>query len=144
VRLTAEGDTNAYSGTLSRVSPAIDEASRMLLAEADIRNDGSLRPGLFARAHIITHENDAGLSVPASALIIFAGLEKVVVIKEGRAQEKIVTTGRRGPGWVEIVLGLKAGEKVVIEPGNLRTGEAVTVAETAAAQTSQAAAHSDP
>src|SRR5688572_5212647 len=138
VRLTAEGDTNVYSGNLNRVSPAIDDASRMLLVEADIRNDGSLRPGLFARAHIITHENDEGLSVPASSLITFAGLEKVIVIAAGKAEEKIVTTGRRGPNWVEIVAGLKAGDKVVVEPGNLRTGEAVTVTETAALQTSQA------
>lgn len=138
VRLTAEGDTNVYSGNLNRVSPAIDDASRMLQVEADIRNDGSLRPGLFARAHIITHENDEGLSVPANSLITFAGLEKVVVIAESKAEEKVVTTGRRGPGWVEIIAGLKAGEKVVVEPGNLRTGEAVTVTETAALQTSQA------
>jgi len=138
VRLTAEGDTNVYLGSLNRVSPAIDDASRMLMVEADIRNDGSLRPGLFARAHIITHENDEGLSVPANSLITFAGLEKVVVIAGGKAEEKTVTTGRRGAGWVEIVDGLKAGEKVVVEPGNLRTGEAVTVTEAAALQTSQA------
>jgi hypothetical protein len=43
---------------------------------------------------------------------------------------------------VEIVTGLKAGEKVVVEPGNLRTGEAVTVTDTTALQTSQAVANS--
>jgi RND family efflux transporter MFP subunit len=144
VRLVVEGDTNAYSGTITRVSPAIDEQSRMLMAEADVRNDGSLRPGLFARAHIITHENDEGLAVPANALITFVGLEKAVVIKDGKALEKNVTTGRRGTGWVEIVAGLKAGEKVVIEPGNLRTGEAVTVTESAALQTSRATSDTGP
>jgi RND family efflux transporter MFP subunit len=138
VRLTVEGDTNAYSGTLTRVSPAIDDSSRMLLAEADVRNDGSLRPGLFARAQIVTRENDEGLSVPTTALIVFAGLEKVVTIQDGKALEKTVTTGRRGAGWVEIVAGLKAGEPVVVEPGNLRTGESVSVVESAPVQTSRA------
>jgi len=138
VRLTAEGDTNVYEGTLTRVSPAIDETSRMLLAEADVRNDGSLRPGLFARAQIITRENDEGLAVPATALITFAGLEKVVTVQDGKALEKIVTTGRRGTGWIEIVTGLKAGESVVVDPGNLRTGEAVNVIESAPVQTSRA------
>ena len=139
VRLTVEGDTNVYFGTLTRVSPAIDDSSRMLLAEADVRNDGSLRPGLFARAQIVTRENDEGLCVPVSTLVVFAGLEKVVTIQDGKALEKTVTTGRRGDGWVEIVAGLKAGEAVVVEPGNLRTGEAVTVAEPSPIQTSRAA-----
>jgi membrane fusion protein (multidrug efflux system) len=110
----------------------------MLLAEADVRNDGSLRPGLFARAQIITRENDEGVAVPATALITFAGLEKVVTVKDGTALERIVTTGRRRDGWVEIITGLNAEEAVVVEPGNLRTGEAVTVAESAPVQTSRA------
>jgi hypothetical protein len=39
---------------------------------------------------------------------------------------------------VEIVSGLDAGEKIVVEPGNLRTGEAVNVAESSTMPTSQA------
>jgi HlyD family secretion protein len=78
------------------------------------------------------------LAVPPNALITFAGLEKVVTIRDGRAFEKTVTTGRRGDGWVEIVSGLDAGEKIVVEPGNLRTGEAVNVAESSTMPTSQA------
>lgn len=136
VRLTVEGDTNIYSGTLTRVSPAIDEQTRMLLVEADVRNDGSLRPGLFSRAKIVTRENEEGIAVPEQALIVFAGIEKVVVVQEGKALEKIILTGRRGPGWIEIIDGLKAGEHVVIAPGNLRTGEPVLVGEAAPLQTS--------
>jgi RND family efflux transporter MFP subunit len=138
VRVTVEGDTNLHTGTLTRISPAIDDTSRMLFAEADIRNDGTLRPGHFARARIVVQERDAGLAVPPNALITFAGLEKVVTIRDGRAFEKTVTTDRRGDGWVEIVSGLDAGEKIVVEPGNLRTGEAVNVAESSTMPTSQA------
>ncbi len=136
VRLTAEGDTNIYTGTLTRVSPAIDEQTRMLVVEADVRNDGSLRPGLFSRAKIVTRENEEGIAVPEQALIVFAGIEKVVVVQEGKALEKMVSTGRRGPGWLEIVTGLKAGERVVIAPGNLRTGEPVVMGDAAPLQTS--------
>jgi RND family efflux transporter MFP subunit len=138
VRLTVEGDTNVYSGAITRVSPAIDDSSRMLLAEADVPNDGSLRPGLFARAHIVTRDNDEGLAVPSAALITFAGLEKVVTVQDGKALEKLVATGRRGTDWVEIVSGLKPGETVVLEPGNLRTGEAVSVGRSSPLQTSRA------
>lgn len=136
VRLAVEGDTNHYSGTLTRVSPAIDEQTRMLVVEADVRNDGTLRPGLFARAQIITRADDSGLAVPASALVVFAGLEKVIIVQEGKAMERIVETGRRSSGWVEIESGLAAGDLVVLEPGNLRTGEAVTVTEAPTARPS--------
>ncbi len=135
VRLTVEDDTNHYVGTLTRVSPAIDGQTRMLVVEADVSNDGTLRPGLFARSQIITRENEQGLAVPVAALILFAGLEKVVVVQDGKAQERVVETGRRGTAWVEIMSGVKAGERVVLNPGNLRTGDAVTAAEPAPLQT---------
>ena len=143
VRLTAEGHTNIYTGELTRVSPAIDEPSRMLLVEADVRNDGLLRPGLFSRAQIVTVSDDPGLALPLNALITFAGLEKVVTIQDGKALEKVVTTGRRGADWVEIVSGLKAGEKAVVDPGNLRTGQPVNIAVTSAMQTTHADSGSD-
>jgi RND family efflux transporter MFP subunit len=126
VRLVLEGVTNVDAGNVARLSPAINEQNRMLLVEADVPNYGSLRPGLFVRAQIITSERDEGLTIPINALITFAGLEKVLVVKNDKALEKTVTTGRRAADWVEIVSGLKAGELVVIDPGNLRTGEPVT------------------
>jgi multidrug efflux pump subunit AcrA (membrane-fusion protein) len=55
-----------------------------------------------------------------------------------------VATGRRGADWVEIVSGVKAGEKVVVDPGNLRTGQPVSVAAPSATQTSRADPESGP
>ena len=127
-----------------RVSPAIVEQSRMLIAEADIPNDGSLRPGLFVRAEIVTRDRDPGLSVPAGALIVFAGIEKVVLARDGKASERTVVTGRRAPGWVEIVSGLKPGELVVVDPGNLRTGQPVVAMDAPGSQTSKSVEASGP
>jgi RND family efflux transporter MFP subunit len=127
VHLFVEGDTNVYSGQIARLSPALDEQTRTLRVEADVPRQGSLRPGLFARARIIVSEQEQALAVPAEALITFAGLEKVVVAQEGKAVEKVVATGRRGPDWAEVVSGLKAGELVVLSPGGLRTGQRVRV-----------------
>jgi RND family efflux transporter MFP subunit len=128
VRLFVEGDTNAYRGRTARLSPALEEQCRMLLVEADVPRQGSLRPGLFARAEVIVNEGEDAVSVPGNALITFAGLEKVIVVQDGKALEKIVATGRRGPGWVEIVSGLGLDETIVLDPGSLRTGQPVTVA----------------
>ncbi|MEW6302987.1 MAG: efflux RND transporter periplasmic adaptor subunit [Verrucomicrobiota bacterium] len=125
VRLTVEGDTNVYQGTIARLSPMITEPARVLIVEADVKNPGSLRPGLFARAEIVVNEREKALTVPSKSLVVFAGVEKVVVVKDGKARETEVVTGRRVKDSVEIISGLKVGETVVIEPGSLRTGQPV-------------------
>lgn len=127
VRVWVEGDPTPHLGVISRLSPAIDQATRMLLVEADLPNDGTLRPGSFVRAEIITQDRHPSLSVPANALTTFAGIEKVFVVEDGKARERQVTTGRRGSNWVEIVRGVNAGDLVVLDPGNLQTGEVVSL-----------------
>lgn len=127
VTVSIEGDPASYSGKVSRISPALTPQSRMLVVEAEVANNGRLRPGSFARAEIITDEQRQVVMVPASALITFAGIEKVIVVKDGKAVEKGVSTGRRVGDRVQILSGLEPGSEVVVEPGNLQQGQAVTV-----------------
>jgi RND family efflux transporter MFP subunit len=126
VRVAVEGTTNNYHGRIARVSPAIAEQNRMLLVEADVPNQGVLRPGLFVRAAIVINE-EPGVAVPSDALITFAGIEKVVAVENGKVRERTVSTGRRVNGWIEITRGLNVGESVVLAPGNLRTGQTVKI-----------------
>ncbi len=125
VRISVEGDTNVYAGQLARIAPALREDNRMLPVEADVPAQGALRPGLFVRAEIVVDQQQQAISVPANTIVTFAGLEKVVLVNEGKAVERTVTTGRRGTDWVEIVSGLEVGQAVVSDPGGLRTGQAV-------------------
>jgi RND family efflux transporter MFP subunit len=123
VRVRSEGQTGVWTGKVARISPALEESNRSLVVEAEIPNpDGALRPGAFVKAEI---ESDAGgpaLVVPASAVVVFAGIEKVVAVKDGKAVERPVVTGRRDGDVVEIVSGLGDGDLVVARPGNLATG----------------------
>jgi len=127
VRLTVDGDTNTYPGRLVRIAPAIRESDRTLLVEADVPNQGGLRAGLFARVRIIVNPGEPALSIPPNALIAFAGIEKVVVVRDGKAAEKTVTTSRRGAGWIEILSGVSEGETVVLDPAGIRTGQPLTI-----------------
>ncbi|MEO8426107.1 MAG: efflux RND transporter periplasmic adaptor subunit, partial [Verrucomicrobiota bacterium] len=129
VRVTLEGRTNIYSGEIKRLSPALNERSRILLIEADVRNDGSLHPGSFARAAIVIDEKALALTVPRNAVVTFAGIEKVLSIHEGKAVERRIATGDRAADWIEIVSGLKIGDVVILNPGNLQTGSPVVVAD---------------
>lgn len=129
VRVTVDGDTNIYVGQITRLSPVIGEQNRILVVEADVRNNGKLRPGAFARAEIVTDDSKMAVTVPNNAIITFAGIEKVIVVNNGKAQEKPITTGRRNGEWTEIVSGVNVGEKVVVDPGNLQSGQTVEVVE---------------
>jgi RND family efflux transporter MFP subunit len=128
VRVSAEGVDREYEGAISRLSPTISERNRVLVVEADIPNDGGLRPGTFVRAQIVTNATTRGITIPNRALVTFAGIQKVFLVKDGKALEKAVTAGRRTDEWTEIASGLTAGDEVVIDPGNLRSGEAVASA----------------
>jgi RND family efflux transporter MFP subunit len=126
VRVTLEGDTTVHAGRVARISPAIEEASRTLSIEAEVANvSGVLRPGAFANADVITEAKESAILVPATALVSFAGVEKVFVVKDGKAVEQRVTTGRREGDRVEVLTGLTVGQLVVVAPGNLVAGEAV-------------------
>jgi len=128
VAVRTEGATDAWPGRIVRLSPAIEEANRSLIVEAEVDNSkGLLRPGSFARAEIQTESGGDSVVVPASALVLFAGIEKVVTVREGKALERPVTTGRHAGDAVEILSGLEQGESVVVKPGNLTTGAAVEV-----------------
>lgn len=127
VRVTIDGDTNIYLGQIMRLSPVIAQQSRMLLVEADVRNNGKLRPGAFAHAEIVTNDAQMVATVPHKAIVTFAGIEKVIVVQNGKALEKPVTTGRRNGEWTEIVAGVNVGDQVVVDPGNLQSGQAVEV-----------------
>jgi RND family efflux transporter MFP subunit len=126
VVIRLDQDRNEYSGRITRLSPAIDESNRTLLVEAEIPNErGTLRPGAFVRAELMLTGEHPALFVPASAIVTFAGLEKVISVQDGKSVEKTVTTGRKNEEKIEIAEGLKPGELVVVRPGNLTGGQPV-------------------
>jgi RND family efflux transporter MFP subunit len=126
VTLTVEGDPTVYRGRVVRLSPIVQEQNRTLLVEAEVPNERAfLRPGAFARVEIMTEASQPVITVPTSSIIVFAGVEKVLVVRQGKTAEVRVTTGRRLGEDVEIVDGLKRGEDVVLVPGNLVGGQPV-------------------
>lgn len=129
VRVTVEGDPESYLGFVKRLSPTISEQNRVLAVEADVRNNGRLRPGAFVRAEIVTDQTSTAVTVPSSAIVTFAGIEKVMLVENGKAAEKAVTTGRRGPDWIEIKAGVSVGQSVIVEPGSLQSGQSVSTTE---------------
>lgn len=127
VRVSIEGDPNAYTGRIVRISPSISAQNRILIVEAEVRNNGQLKPGAFARADIIIDNGSMGLAIPQSAVVTFAGIEKVITVQDGKAVEKPITTGRKSGDLIEVLTGIKAGEQIVAQPGNLQSGQPVII-----------------
>jgi RND family efflux transporter MFP subunit len=128
VRLTVD----AYSGeeftaTVRFVSPALRADQRALTVEAIAPNpDGRLKPGLFVTALLRQPDSAPGLMVPRSAVETVSGTSRVYVVKDGRAEERIVTLGETVDNTVELTSGVSAGEEVASEPkGRISDGMAV-------------------
>lgn len=126
VLVRVDGDPASYAGKLARVAPALDLQSRTLLVEADIENPGGLRPGSLVSARIIVGSKKA-LTIPKSAVVTFAGLNKVFSVEKGKAVEKRVTLGQVAGERVEVVSGVKLGDSVIVRAGSLQQGELVQV-----------------
>jgi RND family efflux transporter MFP subunit len=128
VVVTVEGAAGEHRGRVTRLSPVIAEQSRTLLLEAEIPNErGALRVGAFAKAEIVVAGDVRIVTVPAASVVTFAGVEKVLSVKEGKAVEVRVRTGRRFGERVEVLDGIGAGTAVVEQPGNLAGGQPVAV-----------------
>lgn len=128
VDLTVDGKPGTtFRGTLSRVSPSSNAANRAITVEARFPNPGRvLKPGFFGKG-AVTVRSEPSVVVPKSAIVSFAGIDKVFAIENGVAKEKRVVLGTDAPGGVEIVSGLSGDEIVAISgTGKLFEGAKVT------------------
>ncbi len=127
-RVRVEGDPTEHTGRVVRLSPVLEKQNRTLTVEAEVDNrQGRLRAGSFATAEILIDAQQQVVLAPASAIVTFAGIEKVLAEKQGRAIERRIRTGRRAGDRVEVLEGVAPGDLIVAEPGNLSGGEPVTV-----------------
>jgi RND family efflux transporter MFP subunit len=120
-------------GRVTRISPALEMSNRSLAVEVDVPNPNArLQAGLFAEGEIIVDPHARTLAVPASAVNEFAGVEKVWLVKDGKAAPQIVLTGRRTETWIEILRGVEAEDLVAVSAREGRLGP--VVAELSAAE----------
>ncbi len=128
VTVSVEAFSASFDGEVARVSPAVDTATRSFSVEVLVPNrDRTLKPGSFATANIQIGTVTA-LVIPETAVLTFAGLSKVVLVRDGKVAEQIIELGEKGDGMVEVRAGLTAADVIVANPtAALTTGTAVTI-----------------
>ena len=102
-----------FTGTVTRVGPAVFSDTRTFPIEARIPNrQGLLKPGSFAKARVQIRVDRGVAFVPEEAVYYFVGITKAFVVKDGVVEERQVKGGDRQDGLVEIVEGVAPGEMV--------------------------------
>ncbi len=114
-RFGLSNDEIKSSGTISWISPTLDEKTRSATARVVIDNpDGYWRPGLFVSGQVAIAESKADVVIPLSALQTVD--EQTIVFvqhEDGDFEPQTVQTGRRDHQNIEILQGLQPGQTYV-------------------------------
>jgi len=126
VKITVDAfEGESFEGRLTAINPQVDTATRNVHVQATLANaDGRLRPGMFAKAQVVSPEVRRYVSVPATA-ISFSPYGDAVFIVEPRdddasaagglrVRQQFVKTGPRRGSQVAILSGLESGQQVAV------------------------------
>jgi Cu(I)/Ag(I) efflux system membrane fusion protein len=104
-------------GRVAFIHPTLDPETRTARVHIEFPNeDGLLKPELFGTVDIEAGDAVAAVAIPESA-VLDSGTRRVVLIELGGGafEPREVELGARGDGYVEVILGLVAGERVVVD-----------------------------
>ncbi|HXB53484.1 MAG TPA: efflux RND transporter periplasmic adaptor subunit [Vicinamibacteria bacterium] len=127
VRVPTLGRT--FEGRVARFADALDEQTRTMRTEIDVDNpDGSIVLGMYAEADLVLAQRDRVLTVPLQAVARTGSEARVLVIGAGDVvEERSVKLGLEGPQRVEVLSGLREGDRVIIgSRSQFRIGDPVT------------------
>jgi len=130
VMLRVDGFAEAeFKGRVNIVFPNVEEKTRTLQVEALVpNNNGLLKPGLFAKVILYTSGERDTIVVPVTALLYEGEKVRVFVTEGDRAKERVVKLGSKYGEFMEIIEGVKTGEKVVfMGQQNLSEGAKVSI-----------------
>jgi membrane fusion protein, multidrug efflux system len=116
VKLAVEGlPGKNFAGTISRMSYALDDASRTMLVEADFPNaDLTLRPGMYASVKVGVEKHANALLIPIEALVMEKANAFTFVADGGKAKKTAIKIGFNDGAKVEVLSGLTGNEAVIL------------------------------
>ena len=122
-----------FEGTVRAVDSRVDPVTRAVTVRAEIPNPESLlRPGMLLTVRLFKPERQA-LAIPEIAVTQVGNKAHVFRVgADDKVEEVEVVTGARRRGEVEIVAGLAAGDRIVVE-GTIKLRTGAQIAEAAAA-----------
>ncbi|KUG24767.1 putative co/zn/cd efflux system membrane fusion protein [hydrocarbon metagenome] len=120
--MTAEVNYNGkvYEGRVTHKSMAMDPMKRAFYAEVEFDNpNNQLKPGLTLEVAVKIYENKNALIVPRHLINNSSDEKSVYVVVNGKAEERKIKTGFESGISVEILEGLKPGDKIIVKGANM-------------------------
>ena len=103
-----------FSGTIARISQALDQKTRTMAVELDVGNrDGALAPGMYPTVKWPVRRAKPSLFVPKTSVVTTTERTFVIRDRDGRAEWVDVKRGTAEGDLVEVLGNLKAGDRVV-------------------------------
>lgn len=112
--------SQSFPGKVTRTANSLDPSSRTLLTEVQAENPaGQLLPGMYALVKLTTPRRDPPLLIPGDSLVMRANGPQVALVGPGQVVHyQPIQLGRDFGDRLEVLGGLKAGQMVVVNPGD--------------------------
>jgi RND family efflux transporter MFP subunit len=109
-----------FPGIVTRTANVLDPSSRTLLVEVQVPNpDGALMPGMYAEVDLTTPRKNPPLLIPGDTLVVRSDGTQVAVIGDDHTvRYQRIQLGRDFGDRIEVLSGLEAGQKIVVNPGD--------------------------
>lgn len=121
---------HSFTAKVARTAGAVEPMSRSLLVEVELPNpNGLLLPGVYAQIRFESSNEHADMTIPAKTLLMQSnGPHVVIVAPDDTLRMQKVTLGRDFGTSVEVLVGLKGDERLVVNPSDdLRDGQVVRI-----------------
>lgn len=114
VKFSLDGDPVTYHAKIIAIDPKVDENLRTLRVRAVAANPaGRFVPGMFVKIMADLEANKTAMMIPTEAIVPILKGKKVFIVKNGKAQEAMVTTGVRTDKKIQVIDGLKPGDSLI-------------------------------
>jgi RND family efflux transporter MFP subunit len=115
-----EDPLKQFSGKVTRTADALDPNTRTLQTEVQVPNpDNVLRPGMYLQVKFVFDRQVLPVLIPAAALATRTSGPRVGVLDDQhQVHYRTVDLGRDFGAEIQVIAGLKAGETIVVHPGD--------------------------
>ncbi len=114
IKFTVDGQEETFNGKVYAIEPKIDEATRSVKIRAQVQNSkAKLYPGAFAKIDLGLKSIENAYMVPTQSIIPEARNKKLIIVKDGKADFRVVQTGVRSQSYIQITDGVNEGDTIV-------------------------------
>ena len=114
VTFNLDGDLFNYSAKVIALDPKVDESLRTLRIRALASNPvGKFVPGVFVKVKANLAANNKAVMIPTEAIVPVLKGKKVFIVRNGKAEEVMVTTGLRTDKKIQVLDGLQQGDSLI-------------------------------